>query len=522
VLGLIPILILIGGAVGVAVLHFVPRGMGFAWLLSVITSLAAWIVFLVSKNYLPMMYSTEVLSDIAINLKLPAFQIDLIIWPMVLSILAIVNGTLISSASHIGLDADSREWASVLLLGVIGISACVSQNVITALVLISLFDMADLVITLYSAKHEKANFTFLFWRIASLILFFAVYSWNGLDSRNTNDWETLQPVPAQIALIACIIRFGLSPVIGITGHPRRTSKGLETARLIIGFIITSSIIIQLPVFSSSIAGKISILSYLLLSILVSIARLIKGPPEAEAKCWQIIGGALICAEYIYGYSASAIMFLTAFVPVMFIILQPFKKGRFFIVVGIIGILGFSGVPFTPNNSGLNGFGLAGQIPGIFFVILLIPIFYQMIKSIFFYTTDTNPNIEQWASGMAPIGALLVIISSWFIFFLWQPNSRAFSLSIQSIIMVIGGIGVFLGEKFHLFDIKPVTLKVRGFLASRREKIRLPENMNFSKSVDFVERPILFITQLFEGDGGILWAVLSLALIVTIISELGLS
>jgi hypothetical protein len=522
VLGLIPILILIGGAVGVTVLHFVPRGTGFAWLLSVITSLAAWIVFLVSKNYLPLMYSTEILSDIAINLKLPAFQIDLIIWPMVLSILAIVNGTLISSASRIGLDANSREWASILLLGVIGIGACVSQNVITALVLIGIFDMADLVITLFSAKHERANFTFLFWRLASLILFFAVYSWNGLDSTNTNDWEKLQPIPAQIALIACIIRFGVSPVIGITGLPRRTSSGLETARLIIGFIITSSIIVQLPVFSSSITGKILFLIYLLLSILVSITRLQKGTSDTEALCWQIIGGALICAEYIYGYSASAIMFLSAFIPVMFIILQPFKRGRYLITIGIIGILGFSGVPFTPNNSGLSGFGMAGQIPGILFVLLLIPIFYQMIKSVISYTTDTNPNIEQWASGMAPTGALLVIISSWCIFFLWQPNSSTFNLSIQSIIMAVGGIGVFLGEKFHLFDIKPVTLKVQKFFVSRREKIRLPENLDLSSVVDFVEKPILFITQLFEGDGGILWAVLSLALIITIISELGLS
>jgi hypothetical protein len=124
--------------------------------------------------------------------------------------------------------------------------------------------------------------------------------------------------------------------------------------------------------------------------------------------------------------------------------------------------------------------------------------------------------------MAPIGALVVILSSWFIFFLWQPNSLVINLSIQAIIMTFGGIGLFVAEKFHLFDIKPVASNVSKLLAERFEKIQLPVKINISSTVSVIEKPIEFITQLFEGDGGILWAVLCLALVITIISGLGLT
>jgi hypothetical protein len=521
VLGLIPLFLLLGGAVSVTVLRFVPRGTGFAWLISILTSLGALIVFILSKNSLPFMYGTEILSDISINIKLPAFQIDLIIWPLVMSILAVINGTLITSASRIGLDADCREWTGVLLIGVIGICACVSQNVITGLVFISLFDLSDMILTLSSQNQNKLNYRFHFWRLASLILIFTAFAWNGLDPKNSYDWETLKPEPAQIALIACMVRFSLTPVISLAGKPRKSSNGVETARTLVGFIITSSIVFQLPVFSGNTTGKIIILLYLLLSLIFALSTLLENKKENYPIAWQIIGGALICAEYIYGYSASAIILLTGIIPIIFIFLQRIRKGRVYLVAGAIALIGFSGLPFTPNSTGLNGFGMKGEIPGLFFLLCLIPIFDRMIRIVVSDSEESNPDLERWASALSPIGIFIVIISNWLIFFLWQPGNGRLNFSIQAVIMTLGGIGIFIGEKFHLFDSGKIGEGINIFFSRYRLDLHLPNRVLTANVVAIIERPFLFITGLFEGDGGILWAILCLVLVITIISGFGM-
>jgi hypothetical protein len=499
----------------------VPRGTGIAWLLSIISSLAALIIFILSKNSLPFMYSSEILSQISINIKLPAFQIDLIIWPLVVSILAVINSTLITSASRIGLDADCREWASVLLIGAIGISACVSQNILTGLVFISLFDISDLILTLSSQNQSKLNYRFYFWRLASLILLFTVFAWNGLDPKISYDWESLKPEPAQIAMVACLMRFCVVPVISLAGKPRNSSNGVETARMLVGFILTSSILFQLPAFSGNNTIKIVTLLYLLLSIFFAFISLVKKEQNIFSMAWQIIGGALICAEYIYGYSASAIMLLTAIIPLFFIFLQRYKKGRVYLVAGILALITFSGFPFTPNSTGLNGFGMARQIPGILFLLCLIPIFHRMIRIVVTDSEDNFPDIERWASALSPIGIFIVIVSSWLVFFLWQPDAVRINFSIQAVIMTLGGIGIFLGEKFHMFDFNYLGTGINGFVSRYRPGIKLPVGLETRSVISIIERPFLFITNLFEGDGGVLWAILCLVLVITIISGFGM-
>lgn len=521
-LALIPVFILLGAAVAVTVLQYVPRGTGFAWMVSVAASIAAWIVFIAGKNSLPYMYSTKALSDIAIDIALPAFQIDLIIWPMVVSILAVVCGTIISSATRIGQDADSREWASVLILGVFGIAACISQNVITALMFIGLFDLAEILVHLYSREVEKSDYRLFFWRLVALILLFITFTWNGLDGKKQYEWETLQAIPAQIALVACIIRFGISPIIPFPGTLRKRNLGLETAKLLISFIITTSVIVQLPVFAGNLVSKNFLFLYIAISILLSIFNLVKGSVDFFPISCQIFGGSFIVVEYLNGYSASAILFLSAFIPAIFLLIQSFRKGKFALAIGLVGILGFSGLPFTPNNSGLNGLGTGATFYGVIFVILTIPFFYWMIRTALTVTDVDSPATERWAIALAPIGSVVLIASSWIVFFLWQPNAMVLNISIQAIIMTLGGIGLFAAERLHLFDNQSVKVAINSTVSNYSKKLHFKKYYSITGWGAIIEKPFLFITRLFEGDGGILWAILCLVLIITIISSFGMS
>jgi hypothetical protein len=522
VLVIIPVFILIGAAVAVTVLQFVPRGIGFAWLVALVGSLAAWIVFLIAKSSLPFTYSAKLLSDLSINAPVPAFQIDLILWPLVTSILAVLSASILSSSTRLGKDAGCYEWASVLVQGVIGIAICASQNVITALVFLFLFDLIEIFVQVFSGPIERSEYSSHFWRLVSALLFFITFAWNGLDGKNNYEWETLQSIPAQIALIACIVRMGITPIIHLSRISRERNAGLQNTRLLINFILSTAILVQLPVFSGNIVLKNLMFLYLAVSALAAIIYLLKGSTDFSVIGCQIFGGALIVAEYLNGYSASAIIFLSAFLPIIFVFIQYNRKDRFSLITALACIFSFSGLPFTPESTGLAGFGIGASFFGIIFVLLTIPFFFWVIKKAFVNTEEMSPNVERWALAVSPISSLVLVASSWAVFFLWQPNAISFNLSIQALIMTMGGIAIFTADRFHLFDLPTMERVFSSITEIPLNKLRSIPGIPSNMAIAFIEKPFLFVTELFEGEGGILWAVLCLVLIITIISGFGIS
>ncbi|HEX7557319.1 MAG TPA: hypothetical protein VF338_11890, partial [Leptolinea sp.] len=383
-LGFLPIFILIGAAIAVAVLNFVPRGIGIAWFVSIIASLAAWVVLLVSKNQLPNTYSNTMLMNLGINYIIPLFQIDMIIWPILLTILAVVNSALITSSARIGLNASCWEWSGLLMLGALGYLACISSNVLTGILALGLFDLVDIVILLFTGNTKsdiRQNTLHIFWRFTSLFLLLTSFAWNSSFPGATGEWETLKAGPALLVFAACFLRMTVWPSIKIGGLPRNSLNGLFFTRLFLGLLVACSIVIQLPSFTASVTMRYLLLSYLILVILVGVFWLTQNRDEIRPVAWQVIMACILSAEYIYGFSASAIIFVTCIIPVLLILFLDYPINRFSKVIGFLTILAFSGIPFTPNNSGLAGLGLVGQIPGILFIPGAIAAFFFMIKGV---------------------------------------------------------------------------------------------------------------------------------------------
>lgn len=89
-------------------------------------------------------------------------------------------------------------------------------------------------------------------------------------------------------------------------------------------------------------------------------------------------------------------------------------------------------------------------------------------------------------------------------------------------MTLAGIGIFAAIKLHIFEFNKSfeRLNERIHAVKQRLAILIPEKMTFDSSI--FENPFNFIVTLFEGEGGFLWTLLCLVLIITVISTLGQS
>ncbi len=512
----------------VVVLNYVPKGTGIAWLVAILSSMAAWVFTLIIRSQLPFSFSDQLLLSLGLTGALPSFHFDIIAWPMIMTACAAVNGVLIVSSARIGLDSNEWEWAGILLLGVLGICACLSDNILTSIVLVGLFDLIDLLIVLTQNEDTENSDNSLVhstWRLISIILLITAFAWQLSFSGFSDAWKSIQPGPGNLILAACILRLTLFPFLKITGYPRSSKNGILVIRFVIGFLITASMLLKMSYQLLESTGINLLLVYLWITALISSVWLLRDSDEHRAIGWQVFAGSMLCAEFMYGFSASGIVFSFTIVALIQVLLLVYPVGRYSKTLGILGAAGFTGLPFTPNNTGIDGFSWNGTIPGFIFLLPAILAFWSFFRALFLKTSVENLLAERWSNFISPSGLIITVLTPWILAFLWLPNPFIFHLSIQGLIITFGAVGLFIAEKLNLFNLDILIKRVSHLSNRLGDRIGVTPN-NFPgwevTILNILQKPILFIANLFEGDGGIIWAVLCLVLVVTILKSFGLS
>lgn len=525
-LSFIPVFILLGAAIVVIVLQYVPRGTGLAWFASVLFAVAAWVTVIILRTRLPLSFTGQYWITLGIKNLIPAFQMDIITWPFVLTVCSLVAGVLLVSSARIGLDSTSREWAGILLVGSLGYLGVTASNILTAMFVLGSIDLAEIAVLLFSPNGNtdtQSELKYILWRISGLTLFLVAYGWQFSLSGLSDEWRTLQTGPVYLMLAACVIRLGLQPIPALSGSPRSSQNGLYVLRNLVGSLTVYAIIIQLPYYPVASIWKIVILVYLLITAFSSSIMITRNQNTRELlTSWQIAAGSLVCAVYVLGYSSAGIALSISLIILGAILSLGYPINIFSRILGFLALLGFSGLPFTPNVSGFSGFGLTREFPGVIFLIPVTVMLFVSIRVLLRKPTIENALAEQWTGILSPIGLVLPIITSWVIFLNGAPGQPIFQISIPALLAVFVCMGLFVIIKLNIFDFHLLAKKVFGKFPTWKPSYTSLFEIGRNSLGTAVQSPFNFITNLFEGEGGVLWSVLSLLLIITVIRTLGLT
>lgn len=500
--------------------------MGIAWLIAVLAAISAWITAIIIKIRLPLSFSGQIFLDLGIQAALPAFQLDIITWPFVVTVCSAIAGALIVSSARIGMDADFREWAGILGLGAIGVLSCMASNILTAILVLGVFDIIVLFTVLYTAKHNAQTVDHLrysFWSLISLLLFLIASAWQSSTGTAADDWKSLMPGPGSLILAGCMARMVMIPSKKITGYSYNSTNGLLITRFIVNILISTIFVLQIPVLAGTSTGKNIAIFYVFIVALASAVWIIRNKSEDQLSAWRVFAGSMICAEYLYGYSASGFYFTITFIALMQIGLMIFPTSRFTWVLGLLAIIGFSGIPFTPNNSGLAGFNRVGSPPGLIFLIPAIMMFYSSLRNLWKKEGLENPMEERWARFVSQSGLIISVINPWIIAMIWLPDAMRLTVSIPAMIMTLAGTALFLAEMTHIFSFKDIFNRIKSI--ANRLTIKKTEELSLLISTlkiqnELLQKPYDFLVNLFEGDGAVIWAVLCLVLVITVLRGLG--
>jgi hypothetical protein len=200
-----------------------------------------------------------------------------------------------------------------------------------------------------------------------------------------------------------------------------------------------------------------------------------------------------------------------------------------IFIPLLGALGLTGLPFTPAASGWTGLLVKPfTLLSLIFIVALALLLVGYLRHAF-RPGDSLAAMDRWIQVVYPTGLLILVISQWLTGVLGWSSSFTVGIWWGSLLASILAAGIFFGV-IGLRRIQVPAAYSQSWLSILLERsgdrlaafFRLEWVYSLLRLFYLIaQRLIQFLTAILEGDGGVLWVLLLLALLVSLLQTGGI-
>jgi len=491
----------------------------YIWFFLVFVCLSVWLLLLlipidrINPLVIPNWFT---IGSIPINLQ---FRITIQNWPLAFSIITFIFSFFLTGIARLDIRKDLSLWAIQIIFGVFSFLAILSADLWTVILFWTALDFIDIFFKLVILKtaDRKLMLRSLSIRfLGSLILIWNTSSISRLGINPT--LEVLRGIGRNDLFLAALLHSGILPFqsSGIPKSDSKTENIINASIVITNFAVSSSLIIYLPspdLFFFVNIGLI-ILLYILL-LIFSFSWALGTGAEYSIKNLLSLAACFISYFFIIGSDRPLIFWMNIFLLPMLMLWLYSHRSRSTRIFPALMVLLISGLPFSLNANSARGLFISGfNLSEIVLIIPHILILAGVLKRILEKGEDFHL-MESWYQAVYLLGLFLPVLSIGAISF---RNLSDFSLELQYW-WIGGGVLISAFAFYYLFNRKiskdnPVhpigeTSVINRFFSM---------NWIFSLTLEFEKRISKIVTGfsgLLEGEGGILWALVFLLLILTV-------
>lgn len=514
---ILSIILLVAAALAMLILRIVRPTFGYHWLIAAGGAFGAWIAMLLVGLNLPVSYQLNTWGQKTVYPNSLILVVDQVSWPFAVGLATLILAAILTDVVR-ATELDWSNWSGSLVMTALGIAAVFSGNLLAFLLTWTLFDLAGLVILLvqFQSGFARRRVVMVFFlRLLSItcLLIAAVIS------INENTGFLLEQIsPAAIVLIVLAVGLRLGSVPGNTPiFKKNTSRrSLGTVLRMAATVITLVFLVRISPAMGD-AELPSILWFLLLS-LVGLIALLSGASWVLAKdeidgrqAWIIGMSAIVTAAALRGQTEASLAWGLTTVFSGGLIFLASVRSKISLWVTLLGLVGISALPFTPAWNTLALYSQPFNLSMILYFSAMVLLMWGFANHASQYLSY-QAGVERWIKVVYPLGLLLILIIQIGFGWLMKPE--------------IGEVPIFgwiLGPLINL-------LAALGFIWQRRGG-RMPQliakliNSAFSLSWVYMiinsafrtfSRVVDFITNVLEGEGGLLWVLLWIVLFLAIL------
>jgi hypothetical protein len=513
---LLSILLLLLAALLMGVLRVWRPSFGYHWLVALSGAFPAWLMVLITYSQVP---SPAQIFSWGPKTAYPnsiVISIDNISWPYAVAIATLLLATLLSDVVR-AYDLRWSNWASSLLIVAVSMLGIFSGNLLTCVLIWTAYDLIVMVIMLLQLDSEKLRrrtvqvfFIHLLGTMSLLLAGVVLASEN-----NAVLLEQASPRAVLFILLAAGLRFGALPIDSQLQEDPNNRRSFGTVRSLASMAIVSVLLVRVASVLENVdfSGYLWPVLFALLALMAALLSLawLSAKDELEGRQAWIMGfGLLIIASTLRAeYSASLSWGLAAIFTGGLIFLASVRV-KISMWIALAGALMISTLPFTQTWSGLSLFSGPLSISLLIYVVAIGGLITGYVRHASRRIPEPS-GLERWIRVIYPIGLAILPAAQIGVGLLYQSSLSGIPLSIWIaclLVILTAGLGYFWQRRGGKIPNRLV-VGVNSLLSFHWLRTSLVYGFNQ------ITRLLVFTTGIFEGEGGILWVILSIVIILTI-------
>jgi|SRR5271157_102079 len=513
---LFPVFLLLLTALSLLVLRFTQPDFKYPWMVAAGGSLAALLSVFLWRLHFPLTFSLPSWQPANLFPSSPTWLADDISWPYALALAALaVTGVW---TAVVRAESNSATWAGTFLVTAMGILAVTAGNPLTLILAWTAMDLTELLSMLRSTEGENQS--------ENVVIAFAVrlagtglVIWASTVSSSLGTPMDFRAVPTRAGiylLLAAGLRLGVLPLHLPYRQENVLRRSFGTSLRLVSAAGSLALLSRIP------SGALNnpLLPFLL--ILVALPALYAGwmwlraSDELIGRPFWIMGMAsLAVAACLRADPAGSTAWGVALILDGGLLFLFSARQRSLLILPLLAIWGLSALPFSPTASGWR----TENQSSVLFLIPYLPAQGLLIAGYFrhaLHRGETSFESQaRWAKVIYPSGLFLPAGIQILLGFWGWSGARTTGLwwaALTSLILAGGFTALAL---MLLNRLVPAAGPARW-----TEIFRLGWFYRIVQSLYlFLERIVHALTSTLEGDGGILWSLLILVLILSLISTL---
>jgi energy-converting hydrogenase Eha subunit C len=498
---LIPVLLYFLSAVAIAVWHIFRRGFGVPWLSAVAVTILGWGGMIFLRFRIPVTLAGQQWLGIGEAAQYPYFLLDDISWPYAFALCGLAVGAIFTASARLAYRSNPLSWAAILALCGAGLLAVTAADPLTLAMSWTAIDMIELVLLLATVRNsdlsQRVVLAFSARVLGTMVLLWAVLfaRSQGIDLNLTQ----IPPGVGPILLLAAGLRLGVLPLHLTlqTEIPMRRGLGTMLRSAALTTLAVAYSALKWLFAEDAVSGR----PYWLIGMSgLALLCVLRGRPETSTA-WGL--ALLLPGGLLFLYSA---------------------RERGTLVFALLGALGLASLPFTPAAAGW--LGLASQpfdAAAMVFVLLHAVLLGGYLRHAF-APGETLRSMDRWVQSVYPFGLLMLVITQWVAAWFGLPLSFGLATWVGTLSTLLALGGFALGSRVSSAEGQgPGWLNILGGRIGGWLGAIFRLDWLYRLGVLFygaVRRLIAFLTTILEGDGGVLWALVLLALLFSLLSMEG--
>lgn len=522
---LLPIFILFLTALGIVILQQTRPSIGYSWLIGTLGAFAAAAIVTAQRWYLPLGLEIDTFSPFPGFSSPPSFSLDRFSWPYMFSMAVLALAFLLTDAARLETEARPINWAAGLALIGICMLALMAANPITLVLAWTAVDLAELIMLLVQGAGRRAGEQVIIAfsvRVSGTVLILTAV----LIARSQGIDFTLVQIPPSLGifmLLAAGLRLGVLPLNIPYFRDVYPWRGLGNVLRMIGPASSLVLLGRMPSDLLLDDWNVLLLGLSGLAAVYGAAMWLNASDEINGRpYWFAALAGLAIASVINGSPQSSIAWGTALILFGSVLFFFSARRRQILYIPVIGVVGISGLPFSPAASGWQGvIGGSAGLFSLFAIITLVLLIWGYLRHAW-RGRDELYRMERWVHTVYPAGLLILLAAGAANGYLGWPGSRTVGVwwaSITTALIAAGGVVLALSLRSR-FNEQEVSGRWLSVFARRVGSVlsavfRLNWMYRFLAWLYGVLQNIIqLLTTMFEGDGGILWAMVILALLIS--------